>query len=193
MKVCSKCGGAKSAEEFSRDVRSSDGLQPQCKACKAEGARLRHAANPGVARAYAKTWRQANLEEARARDVARYAANPEKVKARVQRWTEMNRERKASTDSAWKKANRDKANANAARREAQKLQATPVWANADHIAGMYEVAQLFRNIGIDMHVDHIVPLCSSKVCGLHVEFNMQLLVKSENSVKGNRWWPDMAK
>lgn len=43
-----------------------------------------------------------------------------------------------------------------------------------------------------MHVDHIVPLQSDSVCGFHTEQNLQLLVASDNSMKGNHWWPDMA-
>lgn len=33
MKVCSKCGIEKSLDEFHKQTRSKDGLQPACKAC----------------------------------------------------------------------------------------------------------------------------------------------------------------
>jgi 5-methylcytosine-specific restriction endonuclease McrA len=79
-----------------------------------------------------------------------------------------------------------------AERRAAKLRATPAWANRDHIRGVYELCAVFRRIGIDMHVDHIVPLQSDSVCGFHTEQNLQLLVASDNSMKGNHWWPDMA-
>lgn len=73
-----------------------------------------------------------------------------------------------------------------ARRRATKLMATPRWANHAAIARIYECARF-----IEVHVDHIVPLISKRVCGLHVEHNLQLLSSSENSRKGNRYWPDM--
>lgn len=45
--------------------------------------------------------------------------------------------------------------------------------------------------GIEWQVDHIVPLQSEFVCGLHNEFNLRVISQSENSSKKNRYWPDM--
>ena len=69
--------------------------------------------------------------------------------------------------------------------------ATPSWADKEAIAGMYQLAAIFNSTGINLHVDHIVPLKRSKVCGLHTEDNLRLLPATENITKGNRYWDDM--
>lgn len=56
---------------------------------------------------------------------------------------------------------------------------------ADKRARMEEI------FGIPFHIDHIVPLTSDYVCGLHCPFNLQVIPAEENINKGNYWWPDM--
>ena len=78
-----------------------------------------------------------------------------------------------------------------AMRRAGKLEATPVWADGDAILGFYTLANtLSISTGVVHHVDHIVPLNSKLVCGLHCQFNLQVLTSLENLCKGNRDWPD---
>jgi hypothetical protein len=55
---------------------------------------------------------------------------------------------------------------------------------------MYQLATIFNRTGMNLQVDHIVPLQSDLVCGLHCEANLQLLPASDNISKGNRHWPD---
>lgn len=66
------------------------------------------------------------------------------------------------------------------------LKATPAWINQEDMKSFYLEASYFG-----LEVDHIVPLNSPLVCGLHVEHNIQLLNSKQNKAKGNRWWPDM--
>ena len=99
--------------------------------------------------------------------------NPEKVRAKERSWVDRNRA-----------ADREKI----LRRNARKLEATPAWANLNAIQMIYEQAE---QMGADYQVDHIVPLVSDLVCGLHCEANLQILTRFENQSKSNRFWPDM--
>jgi hypothetical protein len=59
---------------------------------------------------------------------------------------------------------------------------TPAWADRNAINAIYLRA---RDLG--MTVDHVVPLRGRNVSGLHVESNLQIIPRSENSSKGNRF------
>ena len=80
-----------------------------------------------------------------------------------------------------------KAAARYAKRRASKKQATPSWADFEHIQTIYALAKqktLFS--GVQWEVDHIVPLNSPFVCGLHVSCNLQIITKTENRKKQNK-------
>ena len=66
--------------------------------------------------------------------------------------------------------------------------ATPGWVNHKNVAEIYK-RSLRRGRGYC--VDHIVPLKSRYVCGLHWENNLQVITVKENSRKSNNWWPGM--
>jgi len=68
-----------------------------------------------------------------------------------------------------------------AKYRASQLKATPKFAN------LKKIKEIYKNCPKGYHVDHIVPLQGKEVCGLHVEYNLQYLTKSENSSKSNRF------
>lgn len=72
-------------------------------------------------------------------------------------------------------------------------QATPKWLTDEQrsqVRAIYKEKKRRRDRGEKVHVDHIVPLCSDIVCGLHVPWNMQIISEAENLTKSNVWWPD---
>ena len=67
-----------------------------------------------------------------------------------------------------------------AKRKASELKATPKFANLE------KIKEIYKNCPKGYHVDHIIPLQSKIVCGLHVEWNLQYLTPSANLSKSNR-------
>lgn len=66
--------------------------------------------------------------------------------------------------------------------------ATPTWANREAMLAIYrERDARVAATGIPHDVDHIVPLVSRVVCGLHCEFNLRVITATENRKKSNRF------
>ena len=94
--------------------------------------------------------------------------------------------------AAWAKRNSAKVNAKKAARMAAQKSATPAWANQFFIEEIYDLARLrTKYLGVKHSVDHIVPMTSKLVCGLHVEHNLRVIPHRQNISKLNRHWPQM--
>lgn len=148
-----------------------------------------------------------NRERIKARANAYYHENKEKVSEAQKQYYEANKAQVLAGNKAWAKANPDarrkhhreyvKRNralwsAQTATYRAAKKQATAVWASLTAIKEFYaEARRRKEQTGVEWHVDHIVPLQSDVVCGLHVEQNLQLLPGRANRVKSNKHWPEM--
>lgn len=66
-------------------------------------------------------------------------------------------------------------------------QATPPWADKAAIRKIYAEAKIMtRATGLVHSVDHIVPLRGEFVWGLHVEYNLRVVLHEDNMRKGNR-------
>jgi len=134
--------------------------------------------------------------------------NPCRAKEITTSWNAKNKEREATRARVWRSKNqatykrmvkewRDK-NAvqykaymtlQVVKRNTAKLKRTPKWLNQGHlleIASVYNYCSALRRIGLEFHVDHIVPLQGRAVCGLHVPWNLQVIPAKDNLSKGNR-------
>lgn len=122
-------------------------------------------------------------------------ANPEKTAAIRKRgastqieWVKNNPVKRAAIQRKYLAANLDKHAANQGSRRAKKRRAQPAWADTAAIAKIYvEAKRLSRDTGVPHEVDHIVPLISSLVSGLHVPANLQILPREANRAKGNKF------
>lgn len=64
--------------------------------------------------------------------------------------------------------------------------------DADEIFRMYVAAAVMTELtGQPYVVDHIVPLASPLVSGLHCPANLEVVRKPENQAKSNLFWPQM--
>jgi hypothetical protein len=162
---------------FSENKRYADGYVTWCKDCHKE-------AN--------KIWYELNKQSNKTRSMNWSKSNPESIKAIQKRHNEKNKIERAKKHADWARANKPKRNATMAKRKAIKLIAMPLWANKVEILKIYELAiAQQKETGIRKHVDHIVPLQSKLVCGLHVEANLQIIDGALNESKRNFRWPDM--
>lgn len=110
----------------------------------------------------------------------------------MRRFRDKNRDLLRAKDREFSRSNPDKIAEKASRRRAVSSRATPAWADKGLMQGFYREAKvLSQRSGIPHHVDHIVPLRSKVVCGLHVQCNLRVLPAADNVAKSNIYWPDM--
>lgn len=170
MKTCTLCHQLKSLDSFYKHKKMPDGHINQCKVCR---------------NSYIKQWSSENGAKRKliANKSRRKNYDPVRASVAFKTWYETTAK---SGDGYAKMAMRARLH------EANAKRATPGWSDQNLMAAFYSLARSRTNsTGIQWTVDHIVPLNSALVCGLHTEANMKLMTKSENSGKRNRHWPDM--
>lgn len=160
-----------------------------CSVCGLERVKRAYAINPEPKRAARKIRYYENPEKARETSRAWYAENREYALARHKAWRDKNPDIVRKVYKAWSSKNPEKLRTNESLRRGRKLSATPVWLTDQQkleIEHKYLLAKIHESVtGIKWHVDHIIPLKHSKVCGLHVPWNLQVIPASENQKKYN--------
>lgn len=186
MQICTKCYAAKNESEFYK-------LRPKCKQCSKEETQIWRLKNKERNAQNAMNWAKANPDKVRESNRKVSKKNSAAIVERVRKWTLNNPDKRRATASAWARDNPAKVLAGVVKYRAAKLNATPTWANPIcMMLEFYKLAEYYRSkFGGDWDVDHIVPLRGETVCGLHVEFNLQVITSGDNMSKGNRTWPDM--
>ena len=139
-------------------------------------------------------------ERERLRITARkkYWSDPEKYRKIARDLRNKNIERERDRLAKWKEKNpnwskeyrqldhvKEIGRIRTANRRSKVKNAIPKWSKLEDIEFFY------KNCPEGHHVDHIVPLQSKIVCGLHCVDNFMYLSPFENMSKGNRVWPDM--
>lgn len=174
VRSCTRCGSE--TNEFYKCSKVSDGLSSWCKPCFKTHRSDLYQSNPELkAKRYAQIadWKRARPELSLAQTKRYQKANPEKIRAQ---------------GAKSRKRHYARVLAKNAKRRAQKLGATPTWANKFFIEEIYDLAQRrTKCLGRKYVVDHVIPLIHPLVCGLHVETNLQVMTQTENARKHNSY------
>ena len=144
-------------------------------------------------------WQQAAEKRA---DYFREYNRREDVKDRKNEWYEANREQviqaaatrplevKRVYQKAWKERNTVWVRADTKARRRKHRLATPKWLTREQkseIRQLYQIAiTMTKTTGEQYVVDHIVPLRSEFVCGLHVPWNLRVITQEQNLLKSNK-------
>jgi len=92
--------------------------------------------------------------------------------------------------NAWKENNKIQVRADTKARRRKHREATPKWLSRkqrSEIRQLYQIAiTMTQTTGEQYVVDHIVPLRSDEVCGLHVPWNLRVITQEENLKKSNK-------
>lgn len=204
-KRCTKCEAIKELSEF--NFHGGGKKRPNCRECSKKAAKEYATKYPERVKESSRKWYENDKDriidqhrEYRARNEEqvfllqkRYRKNhADKIKAENAQWRADNADQHRSNALNWSKNNRDKVYVTNGKRRGQSRLATPKWANFFFMAEAYSLARLRTKVmGFKWHVDHIVPLRSKLVCGLHCEQNMQVIPAVDNLKKRHFVWPDM--
>lgn len=209
-KVCSVCNKEKYKDEFHNRCDTPTGLRSDCKDCYNLKGRKYYEDNSEKVNKRTSEYQKLHREDYSRRKRERYQADPESYREKDRDYREKNRDRlnEVARDrrkrnlekyrekgkryyhsnkckmkryrKKWTSKNKDKVAFYAAKRRANKKQATPEWADQEIIKSFYTEAQYLGE-----SIDHIIPLSHPLVCGLHCEFNLQTLPLVDNIVKNN--------
>lgn len=220
-RTCNKCGVPKFESDFGKFHRGPGGLNHKCKECcnkqgkgwreanpEIESARGRkyRTENPEKRKETCANWRERNLEVSRAagreyhkknaaviseKSKKNYLLKKDKIAATNKAWAEKNPEAVRAKGRRWAANNPEKVRNKCSRRRAA-MRLVP-WADQSAILTIYmQASRMSRRSPTKHEVDHIYPLKSKWVCGLHVEANLQILPAHLNRAKKNKLPGDRA-
>lgn len=135
-----------------------------------------------------------NAEQLEQQKASALAEKRERARQRAKLWYSQNKERAAEANTLRREKYPGLHRHYSRSYTMKKKKAQPCWLSDEQIEQMVEIydkAAAFRKMGLDAHVDHVVPIQSPLVCGLHAPWNLEIIHRVANMAKGNRVWPDM--
>lgn len=163
MKHCKYCNIIKPLSEFYKKKTGKFGVKAECKSCSIIYEKIR----------WQKDKHKQQSEEKIQYRKEYYSKNKEKILQRSKEWAKNNLHKKRLYRS---------------NRRAILLKANSLWSDKDFIKEIYKQASFMSNkYGIKYEVDHIIPLQGKFVCGLHNQFNLQIISITENRSKAAKY------
>lgn len=175
LKICTICS---LTNKSSRKLIDSIG----CSDCK-ERLRLRRISDSKYKNkakdkilAYLKDWRNNNKDY-----ISNYRSE----------YKQNNKDKLSARKKSYRLKNASKISSLNAKRRAAKLKRIPIWTSQKdmkYIETLYLSAKrITKCIGIQFHVDHIIPLQGQLVSGLHTPSNLQIISSNLNLSKHNKF------
>jgi hypothetical protein len=163
--------------------------------------------NPDKRKQANSDWRTRNIEYDKARQRKRYKDNLEynkeyarnryrtadKVHIRevIILYRKNNTEKLRKREADYRKRNNDNIVALRKKRRYSEMNALPSWLSnedLDKIKLVYEKAKWLESVtGFKYDVDHVIPINGKNVCGFHIWENLQILERSLNRRKYNKY------
>ena len=180
-KQCTRCLKILPLCEYHKQSDTSDGLRTRCKSCRNIERKKWRQENPDLDRAQRQRASSAYVLSGNKKKY--YWDNRENlIEAKREYYANGGKEKQKLYQERTRSAQREYTS----NRRARLKQATPSWSDRHEIKYIFKLAEE-RNLV----VDHIVPLTSEYVCGLHTPDNLRCIPASLNCSKSNRYWPDM--
>ena len=167
-KLCKTCGEVKALELFGIQTKRPDGRSSQCKGCVSKRSAAAYASNREKIKAKNKARRDLLKE-----------TNLDLLKLITKRYNQNSRNNSRGALNAYRATYWCKKGNNA-----------PAWLTKEQINKIkqyyVEANRLTRSLGVSYHVDHIIPLRGKTASGLHVPWNLQIILGSDNRKKSNK-------
>jgi hypothetical protein len=190
-KTCSCCGEEKEFTEFSRNKRSKWGFRNKCKSCENIGHRERCSLDREGAAKRSREYYKLNHDLVVEKKRTYREENRELIRSQDKVHSLKRKDSKKEYDVSYRVNNRDKRRSWSSKRRASILRRTPSWLtenNFKQIEAYFSLSERLSNcLGIEFHVDHIIPLQGKLVSGLHTPTNLQVLPATINIRKGNKY------
>lgn len=198
---CTRCKEEKCEDEFHKSSYTKTGRQSRCKLCRnlsrdadkvAQYRKKYYDQNKDKLLEEQRKFRQDNKEFTKAKERKKYEANREKILRRVSQYQKNYPEVSRSAGKKYRQRTPQKQAAKAAKRRFRVQNAAVSWINTEWeqfaIAEIYSISHLRSQMTkVKHHVDHIIPLKSDLVCGLHCSSNLQVIEWIHNIKKHNNF------